>query len=327
MNRGQPRFLITVDAEGDNLWSRPHEITCDNARFLPRFQALCESYHFKPTYLATYEMAMDPFFQDFGRDLISRDAGEIGMHLHAWNTPPALSLTDDDYLHQPYLTEYPVDAMRQKVRFMTDLLGNTFQITTASHRGGRWAFNEAYAGVLIEHGYSVDCSVTPHISWKAFLGAPDGRGGPDYTNFPSCAYFVDRGDISRAGLSTLLEVPVTVIPAGRNALHRFVESLGPQNPLRRAVNLLFPPFTMLSLRRGRLSHLKAIVQACVAEERDYVEFMTHSSQLMPGGSPAFRTEREIERIYERLEELFAFAAIRFAGCTLDEYAALVRART
>ncbi len=35
-----PRFLITIDTEGDNLWSLPREITTSNAKFLPRFQNL-----------------------------------------------------------------------------------------------------------------------------------------------------------------------------------------------------------------------------------------------------------------------------------------------
>jgi len=326
VNLGSRYFLITIDTEGDNIWSKPRKITCRNARFLPRFQALCESYRLKPVYLATYEMAVDPFFQDFGRDVIVRNAAEIGAHPHAWNTPPRHRLTDDDYEHQPYLTEYPVDVMRQKVRFLTELLRDTFQTEIVSHRGGRWAFNEAYAHILIESGYSVDCSVTPHISWKAHIGVPDGSGGPDYTAFPHHSYFLDPHDISRPGTSKLLEVPVTVLPEGRNALHNHVEPLSPGNVLKRAVNLLQPPFRMLSLRRGRLSDLKAVVERCLAAGRQHVEFMTHSSQLMPGGNPAFRTERDVERVYERLEELFAFATDRFTGCTLREYAEIQRSR-
>jgi hypothetical protein len=44
-------FLITVDTEGDNLWSRPRDITVRNAEVLPRFQELCERHGLRPTYL------------------------------------------------------------------------------------------------------------------------------------------------------------------------------------------------------------------------------------------------------------------------------------
>ena len=97
-----PAFLITIDTEGDNLWASPREISTENSRFLPRFQSLCERYNFKPTYLTNYEMAVDPFFLDFGRDIVRRGTGEIGMHLHAWNSPPLVPLTTDDLSHHPY---------------------------------------------------------------------------------------------------------------------------------------------------------------------------------------------------------------------------------
>ena len=88
-------FIITVDTEGDNLWAKPREITTRNAAYLPRFQALCERFRFKPVYLTNYEMALSDAFVEFGRDVIARDAGEVGMHLHAWNSPPLEPLTDE----------------------------------------------------------------------------------------------------------------------------------------------------------------------------------------------------------------------------------------
>src|SRR5438046_1437730 len=80
-----PVFLVTIDTEGDNLWTRPRTVTTRNAEWLPRFQALCEAHGLRPTYLTDYDMAVSPAFRDFARDLLVRDAGEIGMHLHAWN--------------------------------------------------------------------------------------------------------------------------------------------------------------------------------------------------------------------------------------------------
>ena len=92
----RPAFLITIDTEGDNIWSRPRTIGTRNAEFLPRFQVLCEQYGFKPTYLTNWEMTHCPCFQEFGRDLIRGGRAEIGMHLHAWNNPPLVPLTEDD---------------------------------------------------------------------------------------------------------------------------------------------------------------------------------------------------------------------------------------
>src|SRR4051812_32452581 len=192
-------FIITIDTEGDDLWSRPREITTRNAHYLPRFQSLCERFGFKPVYLATYEMAMCDFFVDFARDVVERGAGEIGMHLHAWNSPPLQPLTSDDFDFQPYLIEYPDEVMKEKIRTLTQLLEDRFDQKVISHRAGRCGFDARYAAMLIEEGYRVDCTVSPGMDWSANQGDPRGNGGTDYTLFPSRAYFLDLSDLSVSG--------------------------------------------------------------------------------------------------------------------------------
>src|ERR1700704_5866598 len=152
-------FIITIDTEGDDFWGRPREITTRNAEYLPRFQALCERFRFKPVYLTNYEMAMSDVFVEFARDVVARGAGEVGMHLHAWNSPPLVPLTSDDFHHQPYLIEYPDAVMKEKIKLMTQLLQERFGQPIASHRAGRFGFDGRYAAMLLEQGYRVDCSV------------------------------------------------------------------------------------------------------------------------------------------------------------------------
>ncbi len=319
----QSRYLlVTVDAEGDNLWSRPQHITTQNSRSLPRFQELCERFGFKPTYLTNYEMAEDPFFQEFGRDLVERGRAEIGMHLHAWNSPPLDPLTGNDYYYQPYLIEYPHDVMRRKIEYLTKFLEDTFQSRITSHRAGRWAFNEVYARLLRENGYRVDCSVTPHISWRSHIGDPSRYGGTDYTDFPDRPYLIDLSDISKPGRSDLLELPLTVILRRKTRIHSFMDRFRPTNRLRRAYNLVVPPYLMLSPRRWRLGQLLSILRQSLKEDRAYLEFMTHSSNLMPEGGPAFPTRRAVERLYGSLAEFFELASDHFAGATLSEYGSL-----
>ncbi|MFH1756062.1 MAG: deacetylase [Candidatus Latescibacterota bacterium] len=316
----RPAFLITIDTEGDNLWARPREITTENAAFLSRFQELCETYKFKPAYLTNWEMAAAPVFQEFGRDVIRRGTGEIGMHPHAWNSPPLDSLTDDDFTHLPFLTEYPEGQMRDKIRALTDKLETTFGVKMHSHRAGRWGFNEVYARILSEMGYLVDCSVTPHVSWRSMRGDPRGTGGPDFTRFPSEAYFLDLDDISRAGRSRLLELPVTIIkrqwPATVETLRRFSERLAKG---RRGMERIFPVLQWLRPDGTNRDALLSVLNTALAEKRDYVEFMLHSSEFMPGGSPIFSTPESIEALYDDVEAVFSVAAGHFAGLTLAEY--------
>ncbi|MBK8914783.1 MAG: deacetylase [Phycisphaerales bacterium] len=309
---------MTIDTEGDNLWSRPREITTRNAAFLPRFQQLCERYGQRPTWLTNWEMACCPVFTEFARDVLRRGTAEIGMHLHAWNQPPLAPLSDDDGARLTYLIEYPEPVLREKVRTLTDALEQRFGVKMRSHRAGRWAFNELYARVLVENGYDTDCSVTPHVSWTGHFGAT--RGGSDYRGFPETAYFVDLNDIRRPGRSPLLELPMTILPRRRSALLRPAESLLECSSLgRRFMHRLLGADRWLRPNGRNRRELLSVLDAAQREQRDYVEYMLHSSEYMPGGSPIFPDEASIERLYADLEALFAAAAGRFTGMTLSEY--------
>jgi hypothetical protein len=326
-DRRRPAFLVTIDTEGDNLWARPQAITTRNAGFLPRFHALCLSYGLRPTYLVDYEMAIDPGFREFGREIVHRGTAEIGMHLHAWNTPPLHPLTDDDFAHQPYLTEYPPDVMDQKVATMTHLLEDTFGVKMVSHRAGRWGLDAAYARLLVRYGYRVDCSVTPGVSWRSHRGRRASAGGPDFSHFPSGAYFVDLDDISRPGSSPLLEVPVTIVPARAHPaeagrLWRLVADM----PLAAAIAERARPSRHWLRPNGRNRHaMMQIVRDAVEAGRSYLEFMLHSSELMPGGSPRFSNSASIERLYADLEALFALARDQCRAATLAEFHTMVLA--
>jgi hypothetical protein len=318
----RPAFLITIDNEGDNLWSRPREIRTGNARFLPRFQALCERYGLKPVYLTNWEMAHSEVFQELGKDVLRRGRGEVGMHLHAWNSPPLEALTGDDYYYQPYLIEYPETQLREKIRTLTSVLEETFSTKMVSHRAGRWAFNETYARGLVDCGYRVDCSVTPRISWRGHRGNPAGTGGSDYRYFPTRAYFVDLGDIARAGNSSLLEAPMTIL----HSVPRPIAGMLDRYPrIGDRVRGLLPAPRCLRPDGRNGEDLPRVLDAAVEAGTGYVEFMLHSSELMPGGSPRFPTPDSIDRLYDDLERLFSAAAGRFVGMTLQEYYERARA--
>lgn len=316
----KPRFLITIDTEGDNGWDAPRQVTTRNSKYLPRFQALCERFNFKPTWLTNWEMANCPDFVPFAQDALRRGTAEVGMHLHAWNSPPLDALTSDDTRHMPFLIEYPEEVMRLKIVAMTQVLEAAFGRKMLSHRAGRWSFNAAYARILVEHGYRVDCSVTPYVSWRKTLGDPAQSGGTDFSAFPHEPYWMDLGDISRPGSSPLLEVPMTILP-GASPLAAPATSLLPSGALpRRALNKLFDiEASWLRPSGGNLKAMLRVVERAWREKRSHLEFMLHSSEFMPGGSPTFATEQSIEALYRDLEALFGAIRPRFEGATLSEF--------
>jgi len=305
-------FLITMDTEGDNVWARSRVLTARNAAWLPGFQKLAERYGFRPTWLINWEMAHDPACVEFLRDVLARNAGEVGLHLHAWDTPPLEPLTDNDARHHPYLIEYPDALMYAKLERLTGVLEEIFRRPLRSHRAGRWAFDGRYARWLREHGFAADCSVCPGVDWRSTKGDPCGPGGPDYRRAPREPYFIDENNVlepvENPPPAVLLEVPMTIAQPPSRWTKALLECCSKRH------HWLRPNGLNGAAMRHRVDE--------AAENGTHLMFMLHSSELMPGGSPTFTSEASIERLNRDIEELFAHAQSQ--GCpgrTLGEFAA------
>lgn len=311
----QKIFLISIDTEGDNLWDwKPGKpITTENARFLPRFQALCDRYGFQPTYLTNYEMAMDPGFVSFAAQAQEEGRCEIGMHLHAWNSPPEHSLqerTDGIASGAPYLIEYPLQVMEEKIAYMTNLLQERFGQRPITHRAGRWAMDHNYFSLLKKYGYVADCSVTPSKSWADAPGFTVGSKGTDYTDYEHRPYLVENTGI--------LEIPVTIHQNHRvkkDGDKRIKHILGNYYRAIRGQGKIW-----LRPDGRNLEDMLYLADRCAKGNDEYLMFMLHSSELMPGGCWRFDTEEKIEALYGDLERLFSHISRRYTGMTIGAYA-------
>jgi hypothetical protein len=313
-------FIITIDTEGDNLWEyRPGDpVLTQNARYIPRFQELCNKYDFKPVYLTNYEMARDDFFVDFILSELNNNNCELGFHLHAWNTPPDYELTADAAGYgQPYLIEYPVSIMRKKIDTLYNLLQKKFNTDIISHRSGRWAMNQDYFDLLLDYGLKIDCSVTPHVSWENSRGFSIGSKGSDYTNCLEDPYIIkDNSPDEDNSKKFILEIPVTI-----RKLHVFPQkNISQIRPFLSGLKNFFKgKIVWLRPNGNNLSDMLALIKYIKNSNTDYLMFMLHSSELMPGGSPTFKTGKSIEFLYHDLEIIFKDIAENFKGITLKDY--------
>jgi peptidoglycan/xylan/chitin deacetylase (PgdA/CDA1 family) len=312
-------FIITVDTEGDDLWSGPENITTRNAEYLPRFQELCEKYHFKPTWLVNFEMSNNKTFQELAKGMIGRNAGEVGLHLHAWNSPPIYPLEVDDHRLMPYLIDYPENVMREKIQFLKRHLEDIFGVEILSHRAGRWALDDRYVRLLNELGFLVDCSVTPGVNWSRHSGAVNGRGS-DYSRFPTTPYRMNDKAISEPGNLNLIQVPMTIRSLEWPVITPIVQHLDKRNLLRRATNKIFRELAWLRPDGRNLRAMLKLQSQVYSEGAKYLQFMLHSSEFMPGGSPTFSTEREVDLLYRDLEILFLEISKNWTGTKLSEFA-------
>lgn len=309
-------FIITIDAEGDNLWepvirrSGMRNITVRNAEYIERFQRLCEKYHFLPTYLVNYEMAQAEAFVGRSKEWVKDKKCEIGMHMHAWNTPPIYELPYKHGSNNPYAGEYSREILWNKLNRMTELLEKRFAIKPVSHRGGRWYIDAWYVRALGKLGYIADCSVTPGVSWDKHIG--NHMYGTDYSaDKYRGAYQLCRKNIHKSGNSGVYEVPPTIISA---PLRRRIKKIA-EDPQKIGEKL--KEKIWLRPNGTNLNEMLYIVEK--TKNRDYIEFMLHSSELMPGGSPTFMTAKGIEKLYADLDILFSEIKRKREGITLSEY--------
>lgn len=286
---GKKKFIITIDTEGDNLWGWKEgmPLRTENVQYLPRFQELCNQYDFIPTWLCNWEMVNDDRFVSFVKKNLNEGTCSVGMHLHAWNTPPEFdSLPRHEKAGLPYLIEYPKEIMREKIVRMTDIIEKKIGIRPVVHRAGRWAMNDDYFELLAECGYIADCSITPYINWKTSWGQTPGFEGPDYSN--------EEVRISKR--KNVTEIPVTTL----------------WDDERKKALWLRP-------NRKNLDEMLRLIEFYQNSELEYLMFMLHSSELMPGGSPTFQTEGGIEILYEHLNIIFNMISENYEGIGLDRY--------
>lgn len=298
---GNKAIIVTVDTEGDNLWAwKPGDkIETNNSLYIQPFQSLCEKYGFFPVYLTNYEMAMSDEFVKFAKDKAQKGLCEIGMHVHAWNSPPDYKLTGG-YSGNPYITEYPREIIFKKHDLLKKLIEERFEVTPVSYRAGRWATSDELFTILEELGFIADCSITPGI----FQNAP-GTTVPnanDYRKYSKTSYKICKN---------MCEVPMTT------RVHRTIKG---NNMRRKMINIIRGEKLWLRPALESLEEMIELINIINKENTDYLMFMIHSSELMPGASPYCKTSAEVECLLGKLEKAFEYVKEFGQGMLLKDYA-------
>lgn len=318
-------FIITVDVEADNQWQRPSTLSVENIKFLARFQKLCEKYDFKPTYFVTYEVANDHESVQILKEFQSRGA-EIGAHLHPWSTPPFLNSLEFELLHHRFPSELSIEELKLKIKNLTALLAKNFGQNPSSFRAGRWGINSGVLEVLVDNSYLVDASVTPKVIWTKKDGVSEDIHGPDFRSAQVLPYYPSRENILVSGTLPILEVPMTILCTGffqneNNLLVKLFSALE-DSFFKKVLNKIFFKQKWLRIfHNSKLQDWQSVYKSAVTNNLPAIQFMIHSSELMPGASPYAKTDQAVDLIYDRLEEMFNFFKTNnLSGKTLTSFA-------
>ncbi len=292
----KPLFMVGVDTEADDQWSLEgrKRLSVENARALPRLQALCNVYGVRPSYLVTHEMATREPARSILRDLSDSGRCEIGAHLHPWSSPP--------YREEDLVGRYPSqlgDALLEtQLSELTEAIHSSVGVRPRSYRAGRHGFDGRSLRILETLGYRVDTSVDPLFNETR-------KGGPSFAGAPVAPYWPSPDDVRTAGASTVLEIPVSsaTTPALPKALERQFASL-PAIPWRGYLKRLGLRAVWLRPSYSSVEDAKTLASALVSRGVPTLNMLFHSSELAPGGSPYNQKAADVDRFFERLEAVF-----------------------
>jgi len=96
-------------------------------------------------------------------------------------------------------------------------------------------------------------------------------------------------------------------------------TLLPETPVKRLLDrAVFRTKWLRISPESRRGDWRAIQHAASRSGLEVLEFMIHSSELMPGGSPLTPTQRDAETVFRRLEEMLGdYRALGVQSCTLS----------
>ncbi|MGN6533349.1 MAG: hypothetical protein ACTHK0_16525 [Ginsengibacter sp.] len=303
-------FIIKIDTEADNQWDHGREITVENIKYIPRFQELCEKYHIKPTYLVTSEICQDAYAKEIFTDYLSKNTAEIGSHLHSWTTGPFLD--KDGYRYNDgkhaFATELPENLLREKIKNLSLEIETSFGKRPTSFRSGRYGFSKEVAKILAEHSYLVDSSVTPYTSWVHNKGIYVDKGGPDFLDYTPLPYKYNFSHYS------LLEIPITILPTrfplnkNKTIASQYLRKVDKNIPLRIFRKLLFKnqPLWLRPFPWMNMDSFKEVYNEAINKRLPYFVMMFHSSELMPNCSAYRSDKKDIDKLYDLLENFFQF---------------------
>jgi hypothetical protein len=295
---GTLNLAVTIDVEEEGLFFGQYDPGPAPTHNVPKLALLdpifCEL-DIRPTLFVTFQVARRQEHHDIILGLNEKWKGEIGAHLHTWNTPPIEPLP----YPAPVTSELiPQDLLREK----TNVLMESFKpmgVDPSSFRMGRFNMGPRMFSILENAGIRVDSSIAP---------ARSEYGGPDHLAAPSDPYFPDPADPCTPGLSRILEVPLTILPLTPRLGHTLE---------RMTRTHLFPrPFAWwFSKNLGSLTaqpmsvglkRLKAAIRVHLRRGGKTVTVFFHSSELMPGACPEHGTAGHVDQFLEKLRRFLAW---------------------
>ncbi|HLY89110.1 MAG TPA: glycosyltransferase [Acetobacteraceae bacterium] len=320
-------LIVLIDAEAEFDWDGPFLRSLVSVRNLSRqvsAQNIFDRLKVRPTYLVDFAVATQPEGYQPIRELLQSGRCEVGAHLQPWENPP---FVEELSVRTSFNHNLPAWLQKEKLRQLTDVIGSSFGIRPTSYRAGRYGVGDEMAWILEDLGYQIDVSVLPGYDLRS-------RHGPDFRHAFTRPYWFGRQ-------RKLLEIPLTTGFSGLLArgsepqvssatLYAALSSHG-------AAKLHMPGiFARLGLLERitltpegmSIQELKHLTKLLLRRGHRVFTFNYHSSALLPGFTPYVRTQADLDRMLQTIEEYLRFFIDQLGGVAMtpSEFRTSVLAR-
>ncbi|WP_426955503.1 glycosyltransferase [Muricoccus radiodurans] len=301
-----PVLQVVIDTEADFDWDKG---TASDTGRVSSIQGLERGFHvfqrqgIRPALVVDYPVATQPRSADIVRRL-AEEGCEVGVHLHAWSTPPQVEPRDDWHSFSgnlgPALERKKLEILSQQVGA---LLGHQPRIFKA----GRYGLGPHTVEALEALGFEIDLSICPAYDYSAM-------GGPDFSSFTSRpGWFGSTG--------RLLSLPTTAARLGwlgRHAdavgeiLDRGISRRLRINAVTKRFNVYYP--VRLSPEGNSLAQMKALTRQLHARGLRIFTLSLHSPTLQVGNTPYAQTLEGMRAVLDRIDGYLTFFRAELGGC-------------
>jgi len=295
-----PLIVTLIDAEETFDWAHePFSRASADVRSMSRqFLAhrIFERHGVVPTYMVDYPVVAQREGRDPLRELLADARCDIGTQLHPWVSPPQ---TEELTAPNSYPGNLPVALEYQKLDMLTKAIEDWLGVRPRIYRAGRFGAGPRTGDILRHLGYLADSSVMPGWSFAR-------QGGPDFMASGAAPYWIDPD-------RTILELPSTagfvgrLSEAGETLRRTLFSGLG---------EALYGPALMARLgllERIRLTpegisidEAKRLVRHMLGDGHRVFVLTYHTPSLLPGCTPYVRTQQDLVRFLDWLDEFYAF---------------------
>lgn len=301
------KLAFTVDVEEEGLFSGQYSSggNTKNVDRLSRLEFITTAHGVPLTLFTSHAVVQNHRSMAHVMRLRDTLGAEIGAHLHHWSTPPLAPAE-----HAPPL---PCDRLgsgilRQKLETLTSGIRKAAGRAPASFRMGRWDACPGILNMLPEFDYLVDSSMVPMRHAPPSHSSYSAGHGPFVLQTPS---------------GPLTEVPLTVLPAIAG-LDRFIHSTA------RALPPAWSNRLLTSSRKWAacgpqpvwfpLPSMKLSARLLARSKEAVMVMFLHSSELMPGGHPAIRTEMDANALIDKIDTFLTWLgrSCDLQGATVSE---------